>query len=29
MLVCQAISGGLTIVTPDPRIARYPARVLW
>jgi PIN domain nuclease of toxin-antitoxin system len=29
MLVCQALSGGLTIVTPDPRIARYPARVLW
>jgi PIN domain nuclease of toxin-antitoxin system len=29
MLVCQAISGGLTIVTPDQRIARYPARVLW
>jgi PIN domain nuclease of toxin-antitoxin system len=29
MLVCQALAGGLVIVTPDPRIARYPARVLW
>lgn len=29
MLVCQALAAGLVIVTPDPRIARYPARVLW
>jgi len=29
MLVCQAIVGGLTLVTPDPEIARYPVRTLW
>ena len=29
MLVCQAIVGGLSVVTPDPHIARYPVRVLW
>ena len=29
MLVCQALVGGLTIVTPDPEIARYPVRILW
>jgi PIN domain nuclease of toxin-antitoxin system len=29
MLVCQALAGGLTLVTPDPDIARYPVRVLW
>ncbi len=28
-LVSQAILRGLTIVTPDPVIARYPAPVLW
>jgi PIN domain nuclease of toxin-antitoxin system len=28
-LVCQAILYGLTIVTPDEAIARYPASVLW
>ena len=28
-LVSQAILGGMTIVTPDPAIARYPAPVLW
>ena len=28
-LVSQAILHGLTIVTPDPEIARYPAPVLW
>lgn len=28
-LVSQAILNGLTIVTPDPNIARYPAPVLW
>ena len=29
MLICQAIAGGLALVTPDARIARYPVRVLW
>jgi PIN domain nuclease of toxin-antitoxin system len=29
VLVCQALAGGLTIVTPDPEIARYPVRILW
>lgn len=29
MLVCQALAANLVIVTPDLRIARYPARVLW
>ena len=29
MLVCQAIVGGFTLVTPDPHIGRYPVRVLW
>lgn len=29
MLVCQAIVHGMTLVTPDPLIAQYPARVLW
>jgi len=29
MLVSQAIVHGLTIVTPDPRIAEYPARTIW
>lgn len=29
LLVSQAIEEGLTIVTPDPAIARYPAAVLW
>lgn len=29
MLVCQAIAGGLAILTPDDRIARYPVRCLW
>ena len=28
-LVSQAILHGMTIVTPDPQIARYPAPVLW
>ena len=27
--VSQAIVHGLTIVTPDTQIARYPAPVLW
>lgn len=29
MLVAQAISEGLTIVTGDQEIARYPAPVIW
>ncbi len=29
MLVCQALIGGLIVVTPDPDIARYPVRTLW
>jgi PIN domain nuclease of toxin-antitoxin system len=29
MLVCQAITTGSTIVTPDERITRYPVRSVW
>jgi len=29
MLVCQAITHGLTILTPDEQIANYSVRVLW
>jgi PIN domain nuclease of toxin-antitoxin system len=29
MLICQAISQGLTILTPDSLIGQYPIRVLW
>ena len=29
MLVSQAIVHGMTILTPDPLIAQYPARTLW
>lgn len=29
MLVCQAITHGLTILTPDDRIVRYAVDVLW
>ena len=29
ILVCQAIVHGLTILSPDPLIAQYPARTLW
>jgi PIN domain nuclease of toxin-antitoxin system len=29
MLVSQAIVHGLTIATPDPLVARYPARTIW
>ena len=28
-LVSQAILGGMTLVTPDPAIGRYPAPTLW
>jgi PIN domain nuclease of toxin-antitoxin system len=29
MLVAQAIVHGMTILTPDPLIEQYGARVLW
>ena len=29
LLVAQAIVHGMTILTPDPIITRYPARTLW
>src|SRR3954471_21159853 len=29
LLVAQAIVHGLTILTPDPIVARYPARTMW
>ena len=29
ILVCQAIVHGMTLVTPDPVIAQYPARIIW
>lgn len=29
MLICQALAGALTVVTPDPEIARYPVKILW
>lgn len=29
LLVAQAIVHGLTILTPDPLVAQYPARVIW
>ncbi len=29
ILVCQAIAGGMAILTPDPRITRYPVRAEW
>ena len=29
MLVAQAIVHGMTILTPDPAIERYAARILW
>ena len=29
MLVCQAIVHGLAILTPDPLVSQYPARVIW
>jgi len=28
-LVSQAILNGMTIVTPDPMLARYPAPIVW
>ncbi|HSW28259.1 MAG TPA: type II toxin-antitoxin system VapC family toxin [Longimicrobiales bacterium] len=29
MLVCQAIAHGMTLVTSDPLLRRYPVRTLW
>ncbi len=29
LLICQAIERGLTIVTPDEQIHRYPIKTLW
>jgi PIN domain nuclease of toxin-antitoxin system len=29
LLICQAIEHGLTLVTPDPQIRRYPIKTLW
>jgi PIN domain nuclease of toxin-antitoxin system len=29
MLICQALTAGFTLVTPDPEIARYPVKTLW
>lgn len=29
LLICQAIERGLTLVTPDPAIRRYPLKTLW
>jgi PIN domain nuclease of toxin-antitoxin system len=29
MLICQSIVYGLPILSPDPLLAQYPARLLW
>jgi PIN domain nuclease of toxin-antitoxin system len=29
ILVCQAIVHGMVLLTPDPRISRYPIRTAW
>ena len=29
MLICQALVGGFTILTPDPAIGQYPVATLW
>lgn len=29
MLVCQAIMGGLTLMTPDPLVTQYPVPTVW
>jgi len=29
ILVCQAIAGGMVVLTPDPRITAYPVRTEW
>ncbi len=29
MLICQAIAGGLILLTPDPAITQYPVQTEW
>jgi PIN domain nuclease of toxin-antitoxin system len=29
MLICQAIIGGLTLLTPDPLVTQYPVATVW
>jgi PIN domain nuclease of toxin-antitoxin system len=29
LLIAQALEGGLTLVTADAQMARYPVRTLW
>lgn len=29
MLICQSMEHGLTLLTPDPAIRRYPIKTLW
>lgn len=29
ILICQALVGGMAILTPDPLIVAYPVRALW
>lgn len=29
LLICQAITHGLTVATPDPLIRQYPVRTIW
>jgi PIN domain nuclease of toxin-antitoxin system len=29
MLVCQALAGGMVLLTPDPLITQYPVRTIW
>jgi PIN domain nuclease of toxin-antitoxin system len=29
ILICQAVAGGLTILTPDTHITQYPVRTEW
>ncbi len=29
MLICQAITGNLTLLTPDPLIKQYPLATVW
>lgn len=29
IIICQAIAGGMIILTPDPHISSYPVRVEW
>lgn len=29
ILICQALAGGMTLLTPDPLIQRYPVTTLW